>query len=119
MARMMTLRCDQQASPVDARGGRQLEGQRGKEVADRSGDLGGMRLQREMAGIEEADDRVRDIPFERLGARRQEERIVLAPYRQERRLTGAKIPLEGRIQRDVALVVAEQVELHLVRAGPG
>ena len=27
--------------------------------------------------------------------------------------------LEGRIERDVALVVAEQVELHFVHAGPG
>ena len=37
----------------------------------------------------------------------------------KRRLVGAEILLEGRVERDVALVVAEQVELHLVRAGPG
>ena len=56
---------------------------------------------------------------ERLGARRQEERIVLAPHRQEGRLVGSEILLEGRVERDVALVVAEQVELQLVGAGPG
>ena len=39
--------------------------------------------------------------------------------RQEGRLMGAEILLEGRIERDVALVVAEQVELHLGHAGPG
>ena len=58
------------------------------------------------------------IALERFGAGRQEEGIVLAPHRQERRLVGAEIFLEGRIERDVALVVAEQIELHLVGAGP-
>ena len=61
---------------------------------------------------------VRDVAPEGFGAGRQEERIVLAPHRQERRLVGAEIVLEGRIERDVALVVAEQIELHLVGAGP-
>ena len=49
----------------------------GEEVADRRRDLGGMGLQREMAGVEEADLRVRDVALERFGAGRQEERIVL------------------------------------------
>ena len=37
----------------------------------------------------------------------------------KRRLMGPEILLESRIERDVALVVAEQVELHLGHAGPG
>src|SRR5208337_4796391 len=78
-----------------------------------------MRLQCEMPGVDEADDGPRDVPLESFGARGQKERIVLAPHRQERRLVGPEIRLEGRIERDVALVVAEQVELQLVRAGPG
>ncbi len=46
----------------------------------------------------------------------EEEGVVRAPDRQERRLVGAEIGLECRIERDVALVVAEEVELNLVRA---
>ena len=59
---------------------------------------GGMRLQREMSGVEEAHRRVRDVALERLGARRQEEWIVLAPRRQQRRLVGAEI-VAGRSDR--------------------
>src|SRR5208337_3503504 len=93
-------------------------GSAGKEFANGRRDLRGMCLQREMSGIEEAHDRVRHVALERLGARRQEEWIVLAPGRQEWRLVGPEIPLEGRIERDVGLVVAEQVELHFGHAGP-
>src|SRR5262249_34270793 len=59
---------------------------------------------------------VGNVTLERLGARRQEERIVLAPSCQKRRLVLAKIGLEFGGQRDVALVVAEQVELYFVSA---
>ena len=58
-----------------------------------------------------------NIAFERFGAGRQEERIVLAPDRQERRPMLTEVVLERRIERDIALVVAEQVQLHLVSAG--
>ena len=71
-----------------------------------------------MPGVEEAHDRVRNVALERLGPLRQEERVVLAPYRQEGRLVGAEILLEGRVECDVALVVPEQVELQVARAGP-
>src|SRR5665213_4265012 len=69
-----------------------------------------------MTGIEEANHRIRDVAFEGLRTGWQKERIVLAPRREERRLVGPEVILKGRIERDVALVVAEQVELHLVRA---
>ena len=55
----------------------------GEEVTDRPRDLLDMRFQGEMAGVEEADDRTGHVPLERLGTRRQEERIVLAPDREE------------------------------------
>jgi 2-haloacid dehalogenase len=42
-----------------------------------------MGFEREMAGIEETHDGVRDIALERFGARRLEERIVLAHVEQE------------------------------------
>ena len=89
-----------------------------EEVPHRRGDLRGVRLQREVPGVEEAHDRVRDVARERLGPLRQEERVVLAPHRQQGRLVAAEILLEGRVERDVALGVPEQVELQLGRAGP-
>src|ERR1700690_3824858 len=88
-----------------------------EEFADRRGDLGGMRFQREMAGVEEANHRTGNVPLEGLGTGRQKERIVLAPYRQQRRPVSAEVILESRIECDVALVVAEQIELDLVGAG--
>ena len=69
-----------------------------------------------MAGVEEAHVSVWNVTLERLGARRQEKRVVLAPSCQKRRLVLAKIGLEFGIQRDVALVVAEEVELHFISA---
>src|SRR5205823_13671066 len=87
------------------------------EVPDRRGDLAGMRLQREVPGIEEAHLRVRDIAPERLGPGGQEERVVPPPRREKTRLAGAEIRLKGGIERDVAFIVAEQIELHLVGGG--
>jgi hypothetical protein len=43
----------------------------------------------------------------------------LPPCRQQGRRMGPEILLGGRIERDVALIVAGQVELHLGHAGPG
>ena len=60
---------------------------RAQEVTDGRRDLRGVGLQREMPGLEEADDGVRDVALERLRARRQEERVVLAPHCEERWLS--------------------------------
>jgi len=54
-----------------------------------------MRLQREVAGVKEADDRAGDVAPERLRTSRQEEGIVLAPYCQERRPVRAEVILES------------------------
>jgi len=54
-----------------------------------------MRLQREVAGIKEADNRAGNVAFERLRTGRQEEGIVLAPYCQERRPVRAEVILES------------------------
>src|SRR6476659_4502749 len=69
-----------------------------------------------MPSIEQMDLGLWIVAPERLRARRQEERIVLSPHREERRLVLAKIGLEFGIQRNVALVVAEEVELHFISA---
>ncbi len=87
------------------------------EVADGRCDLRGVRLQRNMSNIEEADDRIRDVALERFGARWQEERIVLAPHSQEAWLVGPEVVLEGRVEGNVALVVTKQIELHFIGAG--
>src|SRR5947207_7894208 len=85
-----------------------------EEVLDRFGDFFGMCFQREVAGVEETDSRIWNVAFEGLGTCWQEKRIILAPYRQERRLVLAKVLLEGRVQRDITLVVAKQVQLDLI-----
>ena len=88
----------------------------GKEIADCGCNFRSVRFKCKVTGVEEADDGVRHVALERLCSRRQEERIVLAPRREKTRLMGTEILLKGRVQRDVALVVAKEVELHLVRA---
>jgi len=80
-----------------------------EEFADRRGNLLDMGFQGKVTGIEEADLGVGNVPPEGLGARWQEERVVLAPNRQEPRLARAEVRLEGWVERDVALVVAEQM----------
>src|SRR5262249_48775494 len=89
--------------PTDGAWARRVTQSAGKKVADRRRDFRGMRLEREVSGVEEAHDRVGNIPLEGLRAGRQEERVVLAPHRQKWRLVVAKILLEGRVKRDVAL----------------
>src|SRR5262245_45543231 len=103
--------CRDERPPADGVGG--------EELPDRDRDLLAMRFQCEMAGVEEADDRSGHIAFERLGTGRQEERIVPAPDRQQGWLVRSEVLLESGVQRDVALVVAEQVQLDLVRTGTG
>ena len=76
-----------------------------------------MVLEREVTRVEEATSASGMSRLKRLGAGRQEEGVVLAPDRQKARLVRAEVVLEFRIQRDVALVVAEEIELDLVGAG--
>src|SRR5262249_21313193 len=76
-------------------------------------------FKREVASVEEMNGRTGNIAFERLGTRRQEERIVPSPCRKEAWLVHPKIILKSWVERDVALVVAEQVELDFVGARTG
>ena len=80
-----------------------------KKFADGPGDLLAMGFEREVAGIEEAYFRSGNVALEGLGTGRQEEGIVLAPGRQERRLVLAEVGLKLRIHGDIALVVAEEI----------
>ena len=90
----------------------------GQEFAHRHADFSCMGLQGEMAAIEEADVGRGYVAPERLGAGRDEERIVLAPYGQHRRLMLTQIGLEGVVERDIGLVVEQQVELDFVITRP-
>src|ERR1700733_14507844 len=76
-----------------------------------------MCLQREVAGIKKADIRLRNVFFECIRARRQKERIMLAPNGKQPRLVRAEVILESGVQRDVALIVAEEIQLHVIRSG--
>src|ERR1700733_2938843 len=69
-----------------------------------------------MARVVKADHRLRNIALERLGARRQKERVVLSPSREKPRLVRSEILLKGRVQGHIALVVSEQIQLHFIRA---
>jgi hypothetical protein len=57
--------------------------------------------------------------LESFGARRQKERVALAPYREQRWFLCAEIFLELGIQSNVAGVIQEQVELNFVVTRPG
>src|SRR5262249_14814763 len=87
------------------------------EVANSPRDVFAVRLQREVTGVEETNHRLRDIALERLGSGRKEERVVLAPHSQQRWLVRPEVFLERWVERDIALIVAEEVELHFIRAG--
>jgi hypothetical protein len=63
----------------------------GKELPDRRSDRLGVRLEREVPGLEEADVGLRDVAPERLRAGRQEEGVVPAPDRQEPRPVLAEV----------------------------
>ena len=67
-----------------------------------------------MAGVEEPYLGVAVVALECLRACWQEERIILAPYGEERRLLGAEVLVEFGIEGDVIRIVEEQVELDLV-----
>ena len=90
-----------------------------EEGEDRRANLGNVRFEREVAGVEEAHFGVRNVTPVRLGALREKERIVLAPDSQQRGTTAAEILLELRVQRNIACIVEKQVELNLIIAGAG
>src|SRR5262245_40574536 len=73
----------------------------------------------EVARVEEMNLRTGNVAFECLGTGRQKKGIVLSPCREEAWLVRPEIILESWVKRDVALVVAEQVQLDFVGAGAG
>ena len=90
-----------------------------QEIADALSDFAGVRFQREVTRVEKAHNSARIVALERLGARRNKERVILASYGQQRRLVRAEVLLKRRIERDVAFVITEQVELDVISARAG
>src|SRR5262249_48787504 len=96
-----------------------LRSSQGNEGTDCAGNFQGVGLQREVSGIKKAHNRAWIVAFERLGTNREEERIVLAPYRQQRRLMAPETLVAGVGKCDVAVVISEEVELRVIGAGSG
>src|ERR1700744_3104763 len=87
-----------------------------KKIPHRRGNLLDVRFKRKVTRIEKMHFGPRDITLVSLRARRDEERIVLAPDRERRRLRVAEEFLEGRIELHVRRIVEEQVELDVFLA---
>ncbi len=87
-----------------------------RELADCRADFDGMGFKREVAGVEEADVCIGQVTPEGLGAGWNEERIVLAPNRDQQWTLGAEVFSEFRVERDIACIVQEQVQLNPGRA---
>jgi hypothetical protein len=84
-----------------------------KEMKDFLADFSGVRFQGEMACIVEHHLGLGIVALVSLGARGEEERIVLAPDCQRRWLVLAEEFLELGIERDVGFIVADEIELDL------
>src|SRR5215831_9556887 len=110
--------CANGATPSEAAGNSAKSLGARQEIANCRSDLVAVRLEGKVAGVEEAHVSFWIVALERLGARRQEKRVVLAPDCQKRRPVLAKIGLKFGIHRDIALVVAQEVELHFIGARP-
>jgi len=77
-----------------------------------------MRLEREVAGIVKMHFRARHIALEGLCARRNEGLIILAPNEENRRAGAAEVFLDFGIERDIAAIVHQQIELNFIIARP-
>ena len=70
-----------------------------------------MRFQGEVTRVVKSDVGAGDILLEGFGTRRNEERIVLAPNRQEAGFVLPEVRLESGVERNIALVVTKQIQL--------
>src|SRR5262245_31921833 len=87
-----------------------------EELAHQPSDGIALGLQGEVAGVEQVVRERLQVALVRLGAGGREDLVVLPPGDQHRRLVLAEVLLPLRVQRRVATVAEEQVELDLVVA---
>src|SRR6185437_11003552 len=88
------------------------------EAEDQFGYLVVRVFQQEVPAVEQVDLRVGHVVGEGARTGRPEDLIVLAPYREHRRAVAPQVLVQGRVQRRVGCVVAEQRELDRVVARP-
>ena len=69
--------------------------------------------------VEKADECAGNIPLEGSGAGGQEEWVVLAPNRQQRRLMLSEVGVEVRVESNIAGIVEKQIELRLMGSRAG
>jgi len=77
-----------------------------------------MPLERKVSGIEQVHARIVVVTAKRFGTKRQEERVAFFPDHQKRWALLTDRGLEFRVQRDVACVILERIELDVLVAGP-
>ncbi|CAD5263221.1 hypothetical protein BOSE62_30567 [Bosea sp. 62] len=77
-----------------------------------------MRLQREMAGVEQMHLGARHLLLQIVDPLEREEWVVLPPDDQHRRLAFGEVALPGRICREIALIIVQQPKLDLAIARP-
>ena len=85
-----------------------------EEVSHQPGDLVAVGFQGEVAGVEQVKFQRLQVALVGLGPGGREDLVVLPPSDQHRRLVFAEVLLPLRIQRRVAAIAQEQVELDLV-----
>ncbi len=88
-----------------------------QELAHERRDVRMVGLQREMASVEQMDFRLWQVPSIGFCSCWQEVRIMPTPNRQEGRSMRAEIGLEQRVERHVAAIVENEVELDLIGTG--
>src|SRR5262245_21957579 len=86
----------------------------GEEIPHEGGDLVAVRLEGEVPGVEEMELQILHVAPVRLGAPGRENLVVPTPHDQHRRLAPAEVLLPLRVERRIAAVAQEQVELDLV-----
>src|SRR5678815_1374779 len=84
-----------------------------KELSYQLGDLVAIRFQGEVAGVEQTVFQRLQVALVSLGPGGREDLVVLPPGDQHRRLVLAEVLLPRRVQRRIAAVAEEQVELDL------
>ena len=89
-----------------------------EELFHRCRNLDDVGLDRKMTGIKELNLRARYVLSKGFCSRGNEERIVLAPDREQRRFRLTKIFLEFRIKLYVRRIIQKQIELNLFVSGP-
>ena len=84
-----------------------------QEILDITRNLTVMGFECEVSAVHELHHGVRQVTLEGFGSGRNEGRVVLPPHGQKARLMLSEVPLEFRIETHIALVIENEIALHL------